>query len=192
MTDQDLMHTRDPLVCRSLSKSHNFLFGSSTTTCFNYANTCSLNFTSSLTLLVYESWGWPSSLDHNSRIRVSSILVLVVQVTTRFAVKDFFSYKSFHARKKKNQVPTSYLLQDSPLSFFILRVAQVKKAKDFFANELHTRAVEVREAKEAVESARAGRSPPKGDVRKKIKRPRKVVCRHKKGTWEKREKEKKR
>jgi hypothetical protein len=56
---------------------------------------------------------------------------------------------------------------------------------DFFTNELHTRAVEVREAKEAVESARAGLSPQKGDVRKKRKekekRPRKVVCRHKKG-----------
>ncbi len=39
--------------------------------------------------------------------------------------------------------------------------------KDFFTNELHTRAVEVREAKEAVESARAGLSQQKGDVRKK-------------------------
>ncbi len=102
--------------------------------------------------------------------------------TTRFAVEFFF--------------------------FFVLRVAQVKKAKDFFTNELHTRAVEVREAKEAVESARAGLSPQKGDVRKKRKekkntkesglspqkedmrkkrkekkrkRQRKVVCRHKKG-----------
>ena len=53
--------------------------------------------------------------------------------------------------------------------FFFLRVAQVKKAKDFFADELHTRAVEVRQAKEAVESARAGLSPQKGDVRKKRK-----------------------
>ncbi len=40
---------------------------------------------------------------------------------------------------------------------------------------------------EAVESARAGLSPKKGDVRRKRKekkrrRPRKVVCRHKKGT----------
>jgi hypothetical protein len=71
------------------------------------------------------------------------------------------------------------------LIFFVLRVAQVKKAKDFFANELHTRAVEVREAKEAVESARAGLSPQRGDMRKKRKKrkiPRKVVCRHKKGT----------
>jgi hypothetical protein len=71
------------------------------------------------------------------------------------------------------------------LSFFVLRVAQVKKAKDFFADKLHTRAVEVREAKEAVESARAGLLPQRGDVRKKRKekeRPRKVVCCHKKGT----------
>ncbi len=32
------------------------------------------------------------------------------------------------------------------------------KAKDFFTDKLHTRAVEIREAKEAVESARAGLS----------------------------------
>ncbi len=60
-----------------------------------------------------------------------------------------------------------------------LQVAQVKKAKDFFTNELHTKAVEVLEA---VKSVRAGLSPQKGNVRKKRKRPRKVVCRHKKGT----------
>jgi hypothetical protein len=62
-----------------------------------------------------------------------------------------------------------------------------QESKGFFANELHTRAVEVREAKEAVETARAGLSPQKGDVRKKRKekkreKPTKVVCRHKKGT----------
>ncbi len=39
---------------------------------------------------------------------------------------------------------------------------------------------------EAVESARAGLSPKKGEVRKKRRRPRKEVCRHKKGTWERR------
>jgi hypothetical protein len=62
---------------------------------------------------------------------------------------------------------------------FVLRFAQVKKAKDFFTNELHTRALEVREAKEAVESARAGLLPQMGDVRKKREkrnRPRKVIC----------------
>ncbi len=42
---------------------------------------------------------------------------------------------------------------------------------------------------EAVESARAGLSPKKGDVRKKRRRPRTVVCRHKKGR-EKEEKKK--
>ncbi len=61
-----------------------------------------------------------------------------------------------------------------PLSFFVLRVAQVKKAKDFFNDELHTRAVEVREAKEAVESARSGLSPQKGEVRKKRKEKKKT------------------
>jgi hypothetical protein len=38
----------------------------------------------------------------------------------------------------------------------------------------HTRAVKVREAKEAFESARAGLSPQKGDVRKKRKEKRKT------------------
>ncbi len=58
--------------------------------------------------------------------------------------------------------------------FFVLRVAQVKKAKDFFTNELHTRAGSTR-SQEAVESARAGLSPQEGDVRKKKRRrPRKA------------------
>ena len=48
----------------------------------NYANTCSFNSTSSY-LTCLQVWGWPSGLDHNSRIQVSSILVLVIQVTTR-------------------------------------------------------------------------------------------------------------
>jgi hypothetical protein len=73
------------------------------------------------------------------------------------------------------------------LSFFVLRVAQVKKAKDFFADELHTRAVEVREAKEAVESARAGLLPQRGDVRKKRKKRK----RPRKGEKNKKRKEKK-
>jgi hypothetical protein len=60
------------------------------------------------------------------------------------------------------------------LSFFILQVPQVKKAKDFFTDKLHTRAVEVREAKEAVESARASLLPQKGDVRKKSKEKKKT------------------
>jgi hypothetical protein len=45
-----------------------------------------------------------------------------------------------------------------------------RKRRIFFADELHTRAVEVREAKEAVESTRAGLSPQRGDVRKKRKK----------------------
>ncbi len=93
-----------------------------------------------------------------------------VQVTTRLCrQRNYFPTSCVTQERKKNQVLTSYLLQDSLLSFFVLRVAQVKKAKDFFTNELHTRAVEVREAKEAVESARAGLSPQKGDMRKKRK-----------------------
>ncbi len=74
-------------------------------------------------------------------------------------------------------------LQDLPSSFFVLQVAQVKKAKD----SSYLRATYKGKFKEAVESARAGLSQKKGDVRKKRKekkrkRPRKVVCCHKKGT----------
>ncbi len=40
MTDQDLMHARDPYLCRSLSKSHNFHLGFTSNTCLTTANTC--------------------------------------------------------------------------------------------------------------------------------------------------------
>ena len=52
-------------------------------------------------------WGWPNGLDHNSRIRVSSILVLVVQVLREFAVEDFFSYKS--RKRRIFFLQTSYI-----------------------------------------------------------------------------------
>jgi hypothetical protein len=59
---------------------------------------------------------------------------------------------------------------------FVLQDAQIKKAKDFLTDELHTRAVQVRETKEAVESAKAGLSPQEGDVKKeRRKRPRKAT-----------------
>ncbi len=44
-----------------------------------------------------------------------------------------------------NELPTRKV-QDSPLSFFVLRVTQFKKAKDFLYNKLPTRAMEVRES----------------------------------------------
>ncbi len=93
----------------------------------------------------------------------------------RYAVKEFFSYESFHARKKKNQVSTSYLQEEYEIRrqvFFVLWVAQIEKAKDFFADKLHTRA--------STGKPRKPLSPPG------------LVYRHKKGTWESQEKEKKR
>ncbi len=73
--------------------------------------------------------------------------------TTRFAVKFFLSYKSLKSRKQRIFLPTGYIQG------------------------------QVRETKEAVESDKAGLSPQEGDVKKeRRKRPRKVVCRHKKGT----------
>jgi hypothetical protein len=93
-------------------------------------------------------------------------------------LKKFFSYESLNARKDKklstDELPTRLAIE----FFFVLQVAQVKKVKDFCSNKLHTRA-----------RRRKPLSPPglvccqkKGDVRKKRRRPRKVVCRHKKGT----------
>ncbi len=55
-----------------------------------------------------------------------------------------------------------------PLSFFVLRVAQFKKAKDFFCQRA-TYKGKYGKAKKAIESARAGLSPQEGDVRKSRK-----------------------
>ncbi len=85
--------------------------------------------------------------------------------------RRIFSYESFHARKKKNWVPTTYLQEEHKIRrwvFFVLRVAQFRKAKDFFWIRA-TYKGKYGKAKEAVESARAGLSPQKGDVRKSRK-----------------------
>jgi hypothetical protein len=71
--------------------------------------------------------------------------------------------------------------------FFVLRVAQVKKAKDSF----YKRATYKGKYKEAVESARAGLSPKKGDVRKKRKEKKKDQGRWSVATRREREKEEK-
>ncbi len=92
-----------------------------------------------------------------------------------FAVEEFFSYESLNARKEEklstDELPTRRGW-DSPSSFFVLRVAQIEKAKDFFADELHTRAST-------------------GKTRKPLSLPG-LLYRHKKGTWESQEKETKR
>ena len=82
-----------------------------------------------------------------------------------FAVEEFFSYESLNTRKEEksstDELPTRKV-QDSPLSFFCPQVAQFKKAMDFFADELHTRA--------STGKPRKPLSPPG------------LVYRHKKGT----------
>ncbi len=78
-------------------------------------------------------------------------------------MKIFFPYELLNARKGEIRVPTSYL-QDSPSSVILaLRVAQVKEAKGFFSNELHTRS----RTWKPLNSARAGLSPQEGDVRRR-------------------------
>ncbi len=89
--------------------------------------------------------------------------------------KKFFPTSRLTQERKKNWVPTSYLQEEDEIRhqvFFVLRVAQIKKAKDFFADELHPRA--------STGKPRKPLSPPG------------LVYRHKKGTWESQEKEKKR
>ncbi len=69
-------------------------------------------------------------------------------------------------------MPTSYLQEEYKIRrwvFFVLQVAQVRKAKDFVCRWA-TYKGKYGKAKEAVESARAGLSPQKGDVRKSRKR----------------------
>jgi hypothetical protein len=76
--------------------------------------------------------------------------------------------------RKKNWVPTSYRQEEYTIRrwvFFVLRDAQVRKANDFFPDELHTRAST-------------------GKPRKPLSLPG-LVYRQKKGTWESQEKEKK-
>jgi hypothetical protein len=68
-------------------------------------------------------------------------------------------------------------LQDLPLSFFCPTSRSSQESEGFFFRWAAYKGT----YKEAVESARAGLSPKKGDVRKKSRRPRKVVCCHKKG-----------
>jgi hypothetical protein len=103
-----------------------------------------------------------------------------------------------NVRKGEIRVPTSYL-QDLPSSFFLaLRVAQVKEAKDFLPTS-YIQGQELEEAKEAVESARAGLlqkrkkkrktkegglSPQEGDAKKKEKEKEKDQGRQEGGSRE--------
>jgi hypothetical protein len=66
-----------------------------------------------------------------------------------FAVQENFSYESFNARKEEKLSTESYLQEEDKIRhrvFFVLRVAQFKKAEDFLYDELPTRAMEVRES----------------------------------------------
>jgi hypothetical protein len=86
--------------------------------------------------------------------------------------------------RKKNQVPTSYLLQDLPLSFFCPTSCSNQESEGFFTNELHTRAstgnqgsrwvrqgwsIATRRGREKGKKKKTkegGLSPQEGDVRK--------------------------
>jgi hypothetical protein len=95
----------------------------------------------------------------------------VVQVTTRLCRRRnvFLQVASRKkGRKIECQRATSKRSTRFAVEFFVVRVAQVRKEKDFFCRWA-TYKGKYGKAKEAVESARAGLSPQAGDVRKSRK-----------------------
>ncbi len=165
-------------------RAHNFLFGSSTITRFNYANTCSLKSQALEPSLVYLRLAIrPRTQFQNSRILLYKWLV--IQVTTRFAVEDFFPTSCFTQEREKlstDELPPRGV-QDSPLSIFCPTSRSSQESEGFFYRRATYRG-KYGKAKEAVESATAGLLPQEGDMRKSRKEKdqgRLVYC-HKKGT----------
>ncbi len=106
------------------------------------------------------TWGWPSGLEHNSRFWGFSYKRLVVQVTTRFAVEDFFSYKLFHARKRKIKYwrVTSKRSTRFGVEFFCPTSCSSQEREGFFYRRATYRG-KYGKAKEDIGPARAGWSP---------------------------------
>ncbi len=108
-----------------------------------------------------------------------------------FAVEDFFSYESHNARKEEksstDELPTTRFAVDYFLSYKLLE----SRKRRIFLPASYMRASTGNQGSRWV---RQGWSiATRRDVKKeRRKRPRKVVCRHKKGTWEKLEKKRKR
>ncbi len=101
---------------------------------------------------------------------------LVVQVTTRFAVEDFFSYKSFHAKKEKNWVLTSYLQEEYEIGrwvFLSFVSLKTRKQRIFLPTSYIQEQLKY------------------GKPRKPLSPPG-LVCHHKRGTWERKEKDQRR
>ncbi len=89
-------------------------------------------------------------------------------------MEEFFSYEWLNARKEEKFEYWRATYEKRirfAVEFFVLRVDQFRKSKDFFADELHTRAST-------------------GKSRKPLSSPG-LVYRHKKGTWESQEKKRK-
>ncbi len=109
-------------------------------------------------------WGRPSSLDHNSRIRVSSILVLVVQVTTRIRCRSiFFPTSCLTQEKKKFEYRrATYKIRRR----VFCHTSRSRQESEGFLPTSYIQGQEVQEAKEAIESARAGLSQKRKEKRK--------------------------
>jgi hypothetical protein len=76
-------------------------------------------------------------------------------------------------KNSTDELPTRRV-KDLPSSFFVLRVAQFKKAKDFYTTSYLQGQWKYGKAKEAIESARAGLSQLGESVRKSRKEKKKT------------------
>ncbi len=163
------------------------------------------------------TWGWRSGLEHNSRISWTFLYKrLVVQVTTRFAVEEFFP--TIRLTQERENLSTDELpprvVQDLPLSFFLSYESLKSRKRRIFLPTSYIQgqvresqgsrwvrqgwSIATRRGREKVKKRKrprkAGLSPQEGYVRTswKEKDQRRLVYCHKKGTWEKEEKKRKR
>ncbi len=97
-------------------------------------------------------------------------------------MKKFFSYKSRNARKEEKSSTNELPTRRFAIEFFLSYESLKSRKQRIFLPTSYIQG-QVREPKEAVESAKAGLLPQEGDMKKeRRKRPRKVVCCHKKGS----------
>ncbi len=99
------------------------------------------------------------------------ILVLVVQVTTRFAVEEIFFLR---VRKDEKLITDELNTYKIRRRVFFCPTSRSSQESEGF---LFRRATYKGTYEEAVESASSGLSPKKGDVRKKRRRPTKATRR---------------
>ncbi len=115
-------------------------------------------------------YGFLWSFWNGPRIRVSSILVLVVQVTMRIRRRSICFLQIALRKNWKNQVPTSYITRFA-VEFFCPTSCSSQESEGFIFRQATYKGTYV----EAVESAMAGLSPKKRGCEKEKKKT-KEIC----------------